>query len=228
MSAARNAILARVRRSLGVTSGDSKRQARAADRIAAHTSTLVPERGRRAGDALYAQFRALLEGQAATLLEAATTADVPGVLSRYIESLGDAAGRPAAIRIGEDQRLAAMPWSEIDWIDVRKGAAMPADRIGLSHAMAGISETGTLVIAAGRDNPVTLAFMPETHVIVVERAAIVASYEDAVALVRAAFGPSGMPRTLNYISGPSRTADIGGKIVIGAHGPRRLCVIVSG
>jgi L-lactate utilization protein LutC len=35
-----------------------------------------------------------------------------------------------------------------------------------------------------------------------------------------------MPRTLNFISGPSRTADIGGKLVVGAHGPQRLCVII--
>jgi L-lactate dehydrogenase complex protein LldG len=37
-----------------------------------------------------------------------------------------------------------------------------------------------------------------------------------------------MPRTLNLVSGPSRTADIGGRIVIGAHGPRRLMVVIVG
>jgi L-lactate dehydrogenase complex protein LldG len=37
-----------------------------------------------------------------------------------------------------------------------------------------------------------------------------------------------MPRSLNLISGPSRTGDIGGRIVLGAHGPRRLCIVIVG
>ncbi len=40
------------------------------------------------------------------------------------------------------------------------------------------------------------------------------------------YGRHAMPRSLNFISGPSRTGDIGGRIVLGAHGPRRLAVIV--
>lgn len=109
-----------------------------------------------------------------------------------------------------------------------EGAAAPNDAVGLSHALAGIAETGTLVVAAGVDNPVTLAFLPETHIIVVDRSKIVTTYEAALTVVRDTFGEKGMPRTLNYISGASRTADIGGKIVIGAHGPRTLGVIVVG
>lgn len=225
---AREAILARVRASLGVKAGDAARTAAAAERMAHHPSTLVPDRAKQSEEALFAQFRALLEGQQATVIEVAGAAAAPRAIADYLERIGETSGGPPAIRFGADQRLEAMPWGEVDWIDVRRGAAEPGDRVGLSHALAGISETGTLVIAAGRDNPVTLAFMPETHVIVVERKTIVGSYEQAVGLVRRTFGPSGMPRTLNYISGPSRTADIGGKIVIGAHGPRRLAVIVVG
>jgi L-lactate dehydrogenase complex protein LldG len=47
-----------------------------------------------------------------------------------------------------------------------------------------------------------------------------------MALVRAKYGKGAMPRALNFISGASRTGDIGGRIVKGAHGPRSLCVIV--
>lgn len=225
---ARDSILGRVRKSLGVTAADPGRIATAEKRIAGHPATLIPERGCRQGAALFAQFKALLEGQQASVIEVADAAAVPGAVARYIEKLGEAAGTPPAIRMGHDARLAAMPWSSADWLDVRTGAAEAGDRTGLSHALAGISETGTLVLAAGRDNPVTLAFMPENHVIVVERGAIVASYEAALERVRDGFGPNAMPRTLNFISGPSRTADIGGKIVIGAHGPRRLAVVVVG
>jgi L-lactate dehydrogenase complex protein LldG len=221
---ARDRILARVRSSLGATSVTPERATAAAERIARHPTTLVPERAGRTAVELLAQFRAFLEGQQATVIDVDSAAEVPTALAGYLE----ANGLPPVVRMGSDTRLAAMPWAQSDWLDVRTGAAEPGDRVGLSHAIAGISETGTLVIAAGGDNPVTLAFLPETHVIVVTRSTIAGSYEQALDFVRERFGASGMPRTLNYISGPSRTADIGGRIVIGAHGPRRLCVIVTG
>jgi L-lactate dehydrogenase complex protein LldG len=107
------------------------------------------------------------------------------------------------------------------------GQAQPNDEVGLSHAIAAVAETGTLVLASGPDNPVTLNFLPETHIVVVEDKNIVGPYEDAWVKVRARFGDRLMPRTVNMISGPSRTADIGGKLVLGAHGPRRLCVIIA-
>ncbi len=221
---ARERILSRVRASLGAKPDDAARQDMAGRRIAEHPVTLLPERATRSGEALYAQFCALLEGQQATIVEVAEASAAPAAVRDYLVG----AGVPAAIRIGEDARLASMPWTDTAGLTVLKGAAEAGDRAGLSYAIAGISETGTLVIAAGRDNPVTLAFMPETHVIVVARDSIAASYEQALSSVRERFGASGMPRTLNYISGPSRTADIGGKIVIGAHGPRRLGIIVVG
>lgn len=221
---ARERILSRVRASLGAKPDDAARKDMAGRRIAEHPVTLLPERATRSGEALYAQFRALLEGQQATIVEVAEASAAPAAVRDYLVG----AGVPAAIRIGEDARLASMPWTDTAGLTVLKGAAEAGDRAGLSYAIAGISETGTLVIAAGRDNPVTLAFMPETHVIVVARDSIAASYEQALSIVRERFGASGMPRTLNYISGPSRTADIGGKIVIGAHGPRQLAVVVVG
>ena len=73
----------------------------------------------------------------------------------------------------------------------------------------------------------TLAFLPDTHLVVLQAAAIVAHYEDALVLVKAEKGGP-MPRTLNLVTGASRTGDIGGKIVVGAHGPRRLAIFLLG
>jgi L-lactate dehydrogenase complex protein LldG len=100
--------------------------------------------------------------------------------------------------------------------------------VSLSHAFGGVAETGTLVMASGAANPVTLNYMPETHIVVLNANDIVGPYEAAFDRVRAALGPGTMPRTLNLISGPSRTGDIGGRLVMGAHGPRRLCVVIVG
>jgi L-lactate dehydrogenase complex protein LldG len=60
--------------------------------------------------------------------------------------------------------------------------------------------------------------------VVLQAATIVAAFEDAHALLLA--GAGALPRTLNLVSGASRTGDIGGRIVMGAHGPRRLAVFL--
>ena len=57
---------------------------------------------------------------------------------------------------------------------------------------------------------------------------IVGSYEEGWAKLRSLYGSGNMPRTVNLISGPSRTADIEQTIVMGAHGPRNLLVLIAG
>jgi len=88
-----------------------------------------------------------------------------------------------------------------------------------------VAETGTLVLASGSGSPVTVGLLPETHIVALRADAIVASYEEACARVLEA-NAGAMPRTLNLVTGASRTGDIGGKIVMGAHGPRRLAVVL--
>ena len=224
MSSARTAILQRVRSSLGVKADDAARLQSAAQRIATHPRQLIPARATGNAGEHAALFRSYLEGQLATVIDVAEARGVPSAIHGYLIDKGL---RPS-IRMGSDPQLTAMPWSEATGLEILHGAAEPDDPNGLSFALCGIAETGTAVIAAGSSNPVTLAFLPMTHIIIVARNTIVGSYEDAIDKVRETFGPAGMPRTLNYISGPSRTADIGGKIVIGAHGPRNLCVVIVG
>lgn len=224
MSSARSTILRRIRGSLDVKAGDDARMRAAQERIGAHARQLIPDRAKGTARDHASLFRSFLEGQLATVIEVDEARALPAAILTHLKANGL---RPS-LRLGGDARLKAMPWAETAGLETLHGAGAPDDANGLSFALCGIAETGTLVIAAGADNPVTLAFLPTTHIIVVERAAIVGSYEEAIDHVRQAFGPTSMPRTLNYISGPSRTADIGGKIVIGAHGPRNLCVLIVG
>src|SRR5690606_20399938 len=133
---------------------------------------------------------------------------------------------PARIRVGGDAMLTQLPWGSEPHLEMLLGRAQSNDEVGLTHASAAVAETGTLVLTSGPDNPVTLNFLPETHIVVVEERDLVPAYEDAWDRVRARFGSDAMPRTVNFISGPSRTGDIGGRLVMGAHGPRRMCVIV--
>ena len=98
----------------------------------------------------------------------------------------------------------------------------------MSRAVVAAAETGTLFLVSGTDNPTTLNFLPEAQTILIAASDIVGSYEEAWDRVRAIYGQGTLPRTVNLISGPSRTADIEQTIVRGAHGPSRLLVLILG
>jgi L-lactate dehydrogenase complex protein LldG len=123
-----------------------------------------------------------------------------------------------------DAAFENLPWSDAG-LGIERGAAAPHDTVTLSRALAAVAETGTLVLASSPSNPTTLAFLAETHLVVVERMSILGTFEEAIALLRQTFGTA-LPRTVNFISGASRTGDIGGRIVHGAHGPRHLIVFI--
>ena len=160
----------------------------------------------------------------ATVVDVPTLEGVPGAIAAYLREHN----RPARIRMGADPRLALLPWHTTPGLDRLAGRAQPEDEVSLSFAVAAAAETGTLVLASGPDNPVTLNYLPETHLVLLDAATLVGPYEDAFNIVRAKFGIGVMPRTINFISGPSRTSDIGGKTVMGAHGPRHLAIFVIG
>ncbi len=220
---ARDTILASVRRSLDVAANDGTRLAAARERLAARPRHLTPSRvAGKDQDTLVATFKAYLTQSSATVVEIDDLASVPQAVADYLR----ANNLPPRLHFGDDADLSAAPWADVPTLEVDRGRAEPRDETGVSRALAGVAETGTLVLASGADNPVTLNFMPETHVVVVRRSEVVAAYEDAFVRVRSHFGEDALPRTINMISGPSRTGDIGGRIVMGAHGPRRMCVIV--
>jgi L-lactate dehydrogenase complex protein LldG len=83
-----------------------------------------------------------------------------------------------------------------------------------------------LFLTSGEENPTTLNFLPDTHIMVISKQDILGSYEDAWNALRKVYGARTLPRAVNLVSGPSRTADIEQIIVMGAHGPRRLHVII--
>jgi L-lactate dehydrogenase complex protein LldG len=219
----RDIIFRKIRAGLDSTANDAKRRATVDARIAAEFRHPTPERvAGKTHEQHLTLMRGYLEGQGATVLDAATRDEIPGLVAKYLRDTN----LPARLRLGDDALLSDLPWSTEPGLTLNKGKAEPTDDVGLSHATACVAETGTLVLASGADNPVTINFLPENHIVVVESRDVVGPYEDAWQKIRARFGQRTMPRTVNMISGPSRTGDIGGRIVMGAHGPRRMCVIV--
>lgn len=223
-STARDRIFSRIRTSLGVKPGQDPREAVVARRMAERQRHLIPARAQLPAAEARAQFATYLTRGKASVIDVATVADLPMAIATYLRDHNG----PPRLRFGNDSRLAALPWQTAPGLEIARGRADPADEVTLSYALAGAAETGTLILASGPDNPVTLSFLPDTHLVVLDADTLVGGYEDAMAIVRQRFGDRVMPRTLNLISGPSRTADIGGIPVMGAHGPRHLAVFVVG
>jgi L-lactate dehydrogenase complex protein LldG len=221
----REAIFAQIRTELGVNGdpGDARRAAVRA-RLASHPANLIPERASRPRAQLAAQMRGYLEGQGARVIMVAGPETIPAQIGQYLRDNN----LPAKLRMGDDKFLDALPWNSEPNLAVERGPADGNDTVGLTHALTAAAETGTLYMASGPNNPVTLNYLPETHIVVLEAKDISGSYEAAWEHVRTVFGPRTMPRTINMISGPSRTADIGGTVVQGAHGPRNMCVFIVG
>ena len=216
----RETVLAKIRLRLG-TNDSAQRRATVARRLVEPAQPLVPERAKKQADERRSQLRIFLEGQSATFIEVTSAAEIPVAIGRFLRSTN----LPLRVRVGDDAYLHGLAWHEEPALERRSGPAQGDDEVGLSHAAAAVAETGTLVMASGVDNPVTINYLPETQIVVVEDKALVGGYEEAWAKIRARFGRRTMPRTVNFLSGPSRTADIGGQLGMGAHGPRRLCVI---
>ena len=116
--------------------------------------------------------------------------------------------------MGDDPRLAGMPWSETT-LEILRGPSDGDDLNAVSAAFAGIAETGTLALVSGPDNPTTLNFLPDNHIVVLPREAIEADYESVFAKLRSVYGKGDAPRTLNFITGPSRSADIEQTLLLG-------------
>ena len=220
---ARDAILGSIRRSLGVSGEEIARNATVSERLLRTPKGVIPARGQLPAEERLALFAKMAEAVSASVERVARADDVPTAVADYLK----AHNLPATVRMGDDPWLAGLPW-ELTRIRPARGASDGSDPVGLSHAFASVAETGTLLLASGADNPTTLNFLPETHIVVVGAGDVVGDYEAAWALLRKPFGKWRMPRTVNMITGPSRSADIEQTILLGAHGPRRLHIIVVG
>jgi L-lactate dehydrogenase complex protein LldG len=206
MSSGRERLLADIRRALGRDGPD----------LAAIPP--LPSTGPRPafeGD-LAERFAAKMIEKSATLERIASLADVGDAVARFLAAHG------AAPRLCVSPALAAVVWPP--GLTIHPGAAGRDEQTSVTPCFAAVAEAGAIVTLSGPNTPSTLNFVPENHIAIVRVSQVVRHFEDAWAQWRA----SGltMPRTVNVISGPSRTADIEQTIQLGAHGPRRLHILL--
>jgi L-lactate dehydrogenase complex protein LldG len=212
---ARENILARIRKAQGRGGRPAQAELEAIETyVHAHPRGTLPK----VEDDLVSRFRARAESMQCTADEVASEGEVPAAVARYLK----AGNLPLAGCVWP--RLAHLDWKAAG-LALEARAANGNDPIGVTGAFAAIAETGTLVLASGPDTPATGSLLPETHIAVLGAARIVPHMEDAFALVRDTFGQ--LPRAINFVSGPSRTADIDQTIVLGVHGPARVHIVLG-
>jgi L-lactate dehydrogenase complex protein LldG len=219
MRDAKQQILGQIRRSLRREALPAAAAAELAARLAQHPRNLLPERIARDAPGLVALFVDMATQANATVTRVDTLEQVPGAVAELLahENL------PAALVAAP--ALAGLPWGERPLLDVRFDRAQASDAVSVTPAAAAIAETGTLMLVSGADTPSTLNFLPDTHIVVLKAGDVVGPYEAALDRLRAA-GNGGLPRTINFVTGPSRTGDIEQTIQLGAHGPRRLHILL--
>jgi L-lactate dehydrogenase complex protein LldG len=215
-------MLARIRAKVAKAPEEARRAA-VDERIAEHPRNLIPARGQ--GDEAHRVrvFTEMMQAVGGSVEILDDINDVPQAVADYLRQ----ANLPAHVRRGADPVIAKLPWHRGGALEVVEGRAEDKDRASVTRAFAGIAESGTIIQVSGEDNPTTLNFLPEVHIVVLEASSIFASYEEAWTKLRQAFGEGVMPRTVNMISGPSRTGDIEQTIVRPAHGPKNMHVIIT-
>ncbi|MBI1206056.1 MAG: lactate utilization protein C [Azospirillum sp.] len=191
------------------------------DRIARHPRNLVPARANLPQPEQVALFIAKATEVMTSVERVASASDVPKAIADYLKGKNLA----PELRLAPDPRLSAIPWDRQPTLALTSGHARDRDATSVTGAVAGIAETGTLMMMSGPGAPITLNFMPDNHIVIMDPSRIVGSYEDGWDVARTRDGGA-MPRAVNFITGPSRTADIEQQLQLGAHGPRNLHIIL--
>jgi L-lactate dehydrogenase complex protein LldG len=220
MSGARAQILAGIRRSLNRGRLDRARETELREHVAAHQRNLVPARAAALDNPRRVDlFVGMAEEVQATVARVKSPAAVPEAVAGYLA----AENLPADLVLAPDPSLDDIPWDARPLLRIRRGRAEAGDAVSLTRCFTAIAETGTLMLISGAETPTTLNFLPDTHIVLVYADQVVATYEDGWDRLRT---NGSMPRAINFITGPSRTGDIEQRIELGAHGPRRLHIIL--
>jgi L-lactate dehydrogenase complex protein LldG len=212
MTSAREEILGKIRQVL---------KDRPSDPMQGPSEQVVPARGSIPHAEQVSLFVKEAEQVNATTSRVNNLADVPEVIATFLA----ANNLPSEVRTGRDEVMQAIPWSDHSAITVNQGVAKPTDQASVTSAFAGVAETGSLALISGADSPTSLNYLPDNHIVVLRTEQIVGNYEEVWRLLRKNMGDD-WPRAVNWITGPSRTADIEQELLLGAHGPRRLHVVL--
>lgn len=211
---ARDRIIARIRAAQG-SQGEPSPAVRAA--VERHISQHPQGPRPRSDWDPVARFRERALSLSSTVETVANLSDAPQAVARYLAGIGP-----------PRQAVCWPELADLDWgtagVAVESRPARGDDLVGVTGAFCAIAETGTLMLLSGPQTPAATSLLPETHIAILHLGRIVPGMEDAWALARVERGQ--LPRAVNFVSGPSRTADIEQTINLGAHGPYRVHIVI--
>lgn len=219
---ARDAVLGRLREVLGSRDGAAAEEARrtaALTRLVAPVANTIPLRADLPPEERVVLFTAQAEAVQTIVQRLDRAEELPEAVAAFLRQHN----LPMELVMAVDPLLEQADWRRT-LLQVRHGQAEDSDVVGLTTAFAGIAETGTLMLVSSRARPTSLAFLPDNSIIVLPSARVLRAYEDGFQLLRDELRD--LPRSVNFITGPSRTGDIEQTILLGAHGPRRLLVLL--
>lgn len=195
-------------------------------RLADHPAGIIPNRSKLDHKKQIDLFQTMAEHVQASVVRLEADVDIPKAVSEYLAQKN----LPARVKLSGDEILKNLPWDkDAKHLSLLEGASQGDDLVSLSTSFAGIAETGTVMLHSGPKSPTTLNFLPETHMVVLRSKDVVGSYEDGWTRMRQQQSDNGeefLPRTVNMITGPSRTGDIEQTILLGAHGPHALHILL--
>lgn len=216
----RDYILGRVRWSLGRGAFERDSCEQLEERLSSPKGNLIPKRGQGDAKEQLNLFVDMATEVNATVSRLKGLHDVPAAVAEYLAEQH----LDAKVRLADHTELQKLDWSKLD---TSTGPSDGDDLVAVVMAYAGAAETGSLALRSGADSPTTLNFLPDYHIVVLKATDLVGDYEAVYARLRRDSNTADfMPRTLNWVTGPSRTADIEQTLLLGAHGPRKLHILV--
>lgn len=222
----REAILGAIRRGLKRGPLPEDQQLGLNARLAAHPRHLIPARAQLPRPEQVALFLRNVEKEFGTTARVAALAEVPGAVAEYLA----ANNLPSDFAIAPHPELEAIDWGQRPLLALRPGRAQASDQVCLTHGYAAVAETGTVMLPGTAQRPTTLNLLGDTAIIVLRASRVVGWMEAAWDLIRAENHDDTtggfMPRNIMWVTGPSRSADIESTLELGAHGPRRLHVVL--
>ena len=236
--ATRAEFLDKVRREMRRTQGLFPAAPTARPRVPREAAEAVRRQLAERWPAALTRFQTEFERLAGVFHRVATLADVPGVLARI------AAEKGAREVVGWDR--AALGWDLAAALTPHGLTVFPAppggedtDRrrhreeaarapLGVTGADWALAETGTLILRSGPGRPRTTSLLPDTHVAVFGPGALLETLEQVGVMLEAHHADGGVVDAggvINFITGPSRTADIELTLTRGVHGPKEVHVV---
>jgi L-lactate dehydrogenase complex protein LldG len=218
MTASRDRILGRIKTGVNAEARSNDKRDELSARISSPQRNLVPEFTKKEGRERLELFTAKAEAQGTTIKCVKSPQEALDEVRDFLRQNN----LPARVVRSPSSELNDLGLESAADLEVRQGSATESDITSVTPAFGAVAETGTVVTSSGKETPSTLNFVPENHIAIIRERDLMSSYEDSWDKLR----EGNVPRTVNWISGPSRSGDIGMVMYMGAHGPKRQHVIV--